>query len=213
MLANIFLHEVLDVWFAREVLPRLRGRAHLVRYADDAVMLFEHEEDARRVMSVLPHRMGKHGLTLHPEKTRLIAFGRPGKGKRAGVDGPDKPGTFDFLGFTHYWGKSLRGNWCMMTRTASDRFRRSLRRIYEWCKGHFHEPLGTQQQALNAKLRGHYGYFGRVGNSSRLWALLYWARRAWQHSLSRRSQRGLSWVAMSRLLQAYPLLEPRLRPA
>src|SRR6202011_3710259 len=93
---NIFLHEVLDVWFHRDVPGRLRGRSHLVRYADDAVMLFEYEEDARRVMAVLPKRFGKYGLTLHPEKTRLLAFKRPDRMQRArgGGEGPDEPGTF-----------------------------------------------------------------------------------------------------------------------
>jgi RNA-directed DNA polymerase len=214
VLSNIFLHEVLDVWFRRDVLPRLRGRGHLVRYADDAVMLFEHEEDARRVMAVLPQRMGKYGLTLHPEKTRLVAFNRPGSGKGDGGEGSDKPGTFNFLGFTFHWGKGFQGKWWVKARTASDRFSRSLRSISEWCRAHRHEPLEAQQQALNAKLRGHYGYYGRKGNRERLWAMLHWVTRTWHRWLSRRSQRGLSWAVMNLLLRRYPLLGPSSwRPA
>ena len=211
VLANVFLHEVLDAWFTSEVRPRLRGRAHLVRYADDAVMLFESEEDARRVMAVLPKRFEKYGLALHPEKTRLLAFKRPDwvLRARAGRGGPDEPGTFDFLGFTLHWGKSLTGKWVVKTRTAADRFRRTLKRISEWCKAHRHDPLEEQQRALNHKLRGHYGYFGRRGNGARCASLRYRAVFEWWRWLRRRSQRGLTWEAMSRLLQRYPLLLPR----
>jgi len=217
VLSNIFLHEVLDVWFHRDVRGRLRGRAHLVRYADDAVMLFEYEEDARRVMDVLPKRFGKYGLTLHPEKTRLVAFKRPDRmtHRRGGDDGPDEPGTFDFLGFTIHWGESpMTGKWVVKTRTAADRLRRTLRSISQWCKEHRHEPLQVQQRALGMRLRGHYAYYGRKGNRARLWTLLQWVTREWHRWLSRRSQRGLSWEAMMRLLQRYPLLTPTVaRPA
>jgi RNA-directed DNA polymerase len=217
VLANIFLHTVLDAWFAKEVCPRLRGRAHLVRYADDGVLLFEYEEDARRVMAVLPKRFGKYGLTLHPDKTRLVAFERPDRMKRTRGrgDGPDEPGTFDFLGFTIHWGKSpMTGKWVVKTRTAADRFRRTLQRISQWCKTHRHDPLEMQQQALNQKLRGHYGYYGRKGNRGRCASLRYHVVLAWWRWLRRRSQRDLSWEAMSRLLQRYPLLTTAaVRPA
>jgi group II intron reverse transcriptase/maturase len=216
LLANIFLHEVLDVWFHQEVLPRLRGRALLVRYADDAVMLFEHEEDARRVMAVLPKRFGKYGLTLHPDKTRLVPFKRPdrARSRRDDDDGPDGPATFDFLGFTVHWGKSLAGKWVVKERTAKDRFRRVLVDLTEWCKRNRHAPLGQQQRVLNAKLRGHYGYFGRIGNRARLWAFHWRAIRAWKRWLGRRSQRALTWTRMYRLLERFPLLTPaQTRPA
>ena len=120
LLANVFLHYVLDTWFRQEVQPRLRGCAHLIRYADDFVILFAHEEDARRVMEVLPKRFGKYGLTLHPDKTRLIPFRRPShKAGGDGGNGTDRPGTFDLLGFTHYWGRTRRGGWAVMRQTAS----------------------------------------------------------------------------------------------
>ena len=210
LLANIFLHTVLDVWFHEEVLPRLRGRALLVRYADDAVMLFEYEEDARRVMDVLPKRFEKYGLTLHPDKTRTVPFKRPDRVpvRRDDDDGPNGPGSFDFLGFTIHWGKSLAGKWVVRNRTAKDRFSRSLTRLSQWCKRNLHAPLAWQQKILNAKLRGHYGYFGRIGNRARLWNFLYRARIVWKRWLGRRSQRPLFWKRMTQLLERFPLLTP-----
>lgn len=214
LLANIFLHTVLDVWFEREVKPRLRGRATLVRYADDAVILFEYEDDARRVKDVLPKRFGRYGLELHPDKTRLVPFKRPDRAKPArddeGGPGVSNPSSFDFLGFTIHWGKSLAGKWVVRERTAKDRFRRGLHKLFEWCRMHRHEPLEEQKEALNSKLRGHYDYYGRIGNRGRLWDFLSRAQRAWWKSLCRRSQRTLTWNAMSRLLRHYPLLRPKL---
>ena len=214
LLANIFLHTVLDVWFEEQVKPRLGGRAKLVRYADDAVILFEYEDDARSVMDVLPKRFERYGLTLHPLKTRLVPFKRPDRARRGSGDddanGPTGPASFDFLGFTIHWGKSLAGKWVVRERTAKDRFRAALKRIGEWCRVHRHDPIPMQQRALGAKLRGHYGYFGRRGNSTRLWRFLHCAVRAWWRGLRRRSQRVLSWERMYRLLECYPLPTPRL---
>jgi hypothetical protein len=193
------------------VLPRLRGRALLVRYADDAVMLFEHEDDARRVMDVLPKRFGKYGLTLHPDKTRLVPFKRTDRAPRRRDDDGDRPtgpATFDFLGFTVHWGKSLAGKWVVRERTAKNRFRRALGVLSEWCKRHRHAPLAEQQKALNAKLRGHYGYYGRIGNRGQLWTFLRRAIREWKRALARRSQRPLYWKRMYRLLERFPLLTP-----
>jgi group II intron reverse transcriptase/maturase len=207
LLANIYLHTVLDVWFVREVLPRLRGRAFLTRYADDAVMLFEYEEDARHVMDVLPKRFERYGLALHPDKTRLVPFKRPDRsGRNDGPGGGSAVGSFDFLGFTIHWSKSLQGKWVVKTRTAKDRFRRALVTIEQWCKLHRHAPLLEQQQTLNAKLRGHYGYYRRRGNADRLWQLLRVVKCAWRKWLNRRSQRNrITWPTMTRLLQRYPL--------
>jgi hypothetical protein len=151
-------------------------------------------------------------LTLHPDKTRLVAFKRPDRMQRKrDDDGPDEPGTFDFLGFTIHWGKSpMTGKWVVKTRTAADRFRRTLKRISTWCKENRHAPLETQQRVLSQKLRGHYGYYGRKGNRARLWALLHRVVPQWWRWLRRRSQRGLSWEGMNRLLRRYPLLTPSL---
>jgi group II intron reverse transcriptase/maturase len=136
LLANIYLHEVLDVWFHRDVRPRLRGRAFMVRYADDAVLAFEREDDARRVLAVLPKRFGKHGLMLHPEKTRLVDFRRPGRSTDSG-----KRRSFDMLGFTHFWGRSRKGNWVVYRKTASQRFSRALKRLGRWCRKFRHRSV------------------------------------------------------------------------
>lgn len=211
MLANIFLHEVLDVWFDQEVKPRMSRKAALYRYADDAVFVFADETDARRVLEVLPKRLGKYGLELHPEKTRLIDFRRPDRLPPGDKDGGAR--SFDLLGFTHIWGKARSGKWIVKQRTAKGRFRRALKRIAEWCRDHRHDEVGRQQAALSQKLRGHYGYFGVTGNYEALGRLLYAVVCVWRKWLGRRSQRGmLSWERMANLLKRYPLPPPRIRP-
>lgn len=215
LLANVYLHEVMDKWFANDVRPRLSRRAELVRYADDLVIVCEHEADARRVMAVLPKRFGKYGLTLHPEKTRLMRFVRPPKGGN-GPSGPRPPEgpastSFDFLGFTHYWGRSLRGAWVVKKRTAKSRLSRALGRINEWCRDHRHQPLAEQQRQLTQKLNGHYGYFGVTGNSACLARFRDEVVRLWRRWLGRRSQRGhVAWDHFTRLLGRYPLPKPRI---
>jgi RNA-directed DNA polymerase len=218
LLANVFLHDVVDVWFVRDVLPRLSGQAQLVRYADDMVFVFEREDDAKRVFDVLPKRFGQYGLTLHPEKTRMVKFTRPPrqppeKGGDHDVAGFD---TFDFLGFTHYWGRSRAGNTVVKRRTAKDRFSRALRRVKEWCREHRHDPLQVQQQGLAQKLRGHYAYFGITANYAALQRLFYEVRRTWRKWLSTRSRTGrYTWRRMNALLERLPLPAPRImrRPA
>ena len=125
------------------------------------------EQDARRVIDVLPKRLAKYGLTLHPEKTRLVDFRRPDRRDSASPDNGDarsRPGTFDLLGFTHYWAKSRKGYWVVKQKTAADRFRRALKRIADWCRRYRHEPVREQWTALKRKLLGHFGYFGITGN-------------------------------------------------
>jgi RNA-directed DNA polymerase len=212
IIANIYLHEVLDTWFDREVKPRLSGRAALVRYADDAVLFFANEQDALKVMAVLPKRFGKFGLTLHPEKTRLVEFRRPDKrDPPIGGGPPRRPGTFDLLGFTHFWGKSRAGKWTVKRSTAKDRFRRALAQIAAWCRWHRHDDLRVQQLALASKLKGHYGYFGITGNSRALSSFWHEVKGAWRQWLNRRSQNaGVTWERMHRLLERYPLPTPRI---
>jgi group II intron reverse transcriptase/maturase len=211
LLANVYLHEVLDTWFEREVRPRLNGRATLLRYADDFVVLFALKDDARRVMDVLPKRFAKYGLTLHPEKTRLVEFRRPSfRDPPQGRCG-NRPGTFDLLGFTHFWARSLKGSWVVKRRTARDRFNRAVKRISAWCKLHRHAPIKEQWQKLAAKLRGHYAYYGIRTNSRALQRFRECTRRVWQKWLSRRSRRTpISWEAMARLLERYPLPQARI---
>jgi RNA-directed DNA polymerase len=204
ILANIYLHEVVDVWFEREVKPRLFGRCRLIRYADDLVMVFEQERDARRVMDVLPKRFGKYGLSLHPEKTRLVCFERPrGSGGKTRNERPD---SFDLLGFTHYWAKSRRGYRVVMRRTASNRLSGALRRVWQWCKEYRHWPVGYQRDMLAAKLRGHCGYYGLPGNGPTLNTFREGVIRAWRYWLGRRGgKRVMSWARFSALRKHYPL--------
>jgi group II intron reverse transcriptase/maturase len=210
MLANIYLHEVLDLWFEREVRPRMHGRAFMVRYADDAVMCFEHKADAQRVMTVLPKRFERFGLSLHPDKTRVIEFARPPhKDNRPPAERPPKPGTFDFLGFTHYWGRSRKGKWSVQRRTMQTRFSRALSEITLWCRKARHMKVREQHRILTMKLRGHDAYYGITGNGDMLAKLRFYTKRIWKKWLGRRSQRGgMSWKKFEQLYQRYPLPRP-----
>lgn len=211
VLANVFLNEVIDQWFEHQVKPRLRGQAHLVRYADDLVMIFKREDDARRVEAVLPKRLGKYGLQLHPEKTRLIPFLQPGYGTRPTRRDGNRPGTFDFLGFTHYWGRTRKGGWAMMRKTAANRLRRALGRFDDWCRKHRHDPVPVQRETLGKMLNGHYQYYGVTGNIRSLQRLLYLVQRVWHKWLSRRSWKTpKNWDWMNALLTRLPLPRPRI---
>ena len=200
ILSNVYLHYVLDLWFAEEVKPRLRGRAFMTRFADDVVMGFEYQEDADRVLRVLPKRLGKYGLKIHLEKTRLVAFGRPRASDAA------KPGSFDFLGFTHYWGKSRRGKWVIKRKTSSKRFTRAIKRIGDWCRRNRHQLIAEQHRVLGQKLRGHCAYYGITGNGLWLQKFKVELQKRWQKWLNRRSrQAAMPWERFSRLLQRYRL--------
>lgn len=211
LLANVYLHEVVDRWWEEEVQPRLRGRAALVRYADDLVIVFADEHDARRVAEVLPKRLARFGLRLHPEKTRRVRFRRP----RWGSDGsgPEGPGTFVFLGFTHFWGKGgrQRGSWVVKRTTAASRFARSMNRMRERCRQCRHDPVVTQQRRLSRALQGHYGYYGITGNFHALDNFYRQVTREWRKWLDRRSgKRSMPWERVVRLLDAYPLPRPKI---
>jgi group II intron reverse transcriptase/maturase len=210
LISNVYLHVILDVWFHEEVKPRLKGRAFLLRFADDALMGFEREEDARRVMAVLPKRFEKYGLTLHPDKTRLIDFRKP-KEKSDDSDDDSGPGSFDLLGFTYYWAMSRKGYLVIKQKTAKSRFSRGLKRIGEWARINRHMPIREQHKMLCLKLRGHYGYYGITGNSIALSNFKWRVERIWRKWLSRRSQksrRKMNWGVMSRLLERFPLPPP-----
>jgi RNA-directed DNA polymerase len=206
LLSNVYLHYVLDQWFAQEAIPRLRGRAFMLRFADDVVMGFGLKEDAEKVWRVLPKRCGKFGLMIHPDKTRLVAFGRP-----RGIPG-EKPGTFDFLGFTHYWGKSRRGQWIIKPKTARQRLSRGLQRIAEWCRHNRHRPVAEQHKELCQKLRGHFAYYGITGNGLWVQKFKQGVRRIWQHWLHRRSRSptDMPWDRYTRLLERYRLPPARV---
>jgi group II intron reverse transcriptase/maturase len=208
LLANIYLHYVLDEWFAHEVKPRLRGQAAEIRYADDFILCFQYREDAERVLRVLSQRFAKFGLTLHPEKTRLVAFGRSALPKRP--DAP-KPATFDFLGFTHLCARNRRGRFTIHVRTMRQRLRRSLKAVAQWCRQHRHDPVVNQAAALNAKLRGHYQYYGRSSNYRRLGQFHRQVERLWHKWLNRRTRgKRLTSDTFQQLLHRHPLRRPRI---
>jgi RNA-directed DNA polymerase len=212
LLANVYLHHVLDEWFEQVVKPRLRGEAHEIRFADDAVLCFQYREDAKKVMDVLPKRFAKYGLTLHPEKTRLLEFGRcaMGKATRQGR----KPDTFAFLGLTHICAQSRKGKFTVHVRTMSKRLRRGLNEIAQWCQAHCHEPVDQQQKTLNAELRGHNQYYGRPTNYRGILKFYRGVHHIWHRWLSRRTRGGpISWEKYNAILRRHPLLSPRIMHA
>jgi RNA-directed DNA polymerase len=210
LLANVYLHYVLDEWFAQEVQPRLRGRAYLIRYADDFVIGFEHEEDARRVAEVIPKRFAKYGLAVHPDKTRLIPFRKPATKPRQD-SGDGRPGTFELLGFCHYWGKSWRGNWVVKRKTAQSRLSRAITRIGDWLRKHCHWSIGEQHRILGQKLVGHYAYYGITGNYGCLHGFRNAVLWLWQKWLGRRNRLGpLNWPRFRQFLERFPLPQARV---
>lgn len=205
LLSNIYLHEVLDVWFLQQVMPRLGGRSELIRFADDFVIVFSSETDARRVMEVLPKRFERYGLTIHEDKTRLVEFSRP-KGS-----GRSETGSFTFLGFTHYWGKSQKGRWVVKRKTSKDKLRVAISKVYLWCRINRHLPVKLQQQKLRQKLLGYYGYYGITFNMRSIRSFFEQVKRCWQKWLNRRSRNNpMPWERFNKLLRRYPLPGPRI---
>jgi group II intron reverse transcriptase/maturase len=203
LLANIYLHHVLDVWFEKDVKPRMRGKAHLIRYADDFVMCFDRRDDAERVLAVLGKRMERFGLKLHPEKTRLVCMERPSHTQQSGK-GPD---NFDFLGFTVYWRRSHKGHgWAMAFKTSAKRLHKAMDAITAYCRSQRPMPVREQHAGLVRRMRGWFNYFGVNGNCRSLKMLSHHARRAWHKWLNRRSQRSrLNWERFNDLLKSFPL--------
>jgi group II intron reverse transcriptase/maturase len=209
LLANIFLHYVLDEWFVRAVGPRMNRRHVLVRFCDDFVMAFEDFLDCRRVFDRLGNRLRQYGLALHPEKTRMVDF----RFKRP--DGERHPATqattFDFLGFTHVWGKSRQGKNVVYQRTAKTRYARALRSVHDWCKKHLHWSLPAQYARLRRMMHGHYAYYGITGNTRRLRWYANQVECIWRKWLSRRSRGNpITWGRFMQLLDKYPLPRPRI---
>jgi RNA-directed DNA polymerase len=204
LLANMYLHDVLDEWFEETVKGHMKGKCFMIRFADDAILGFSMESDARKVREVLPKRFAKYGLKLHPEKTRLVHF------KPQGKDG-ERPGTFDFLGFTHYWGKSRQGHAVVKRKTAKDRLKRSMRKVYQWCKRNRHVKVKEQHRQLCLKLRGHYNYYGITGNLKMLRTFYLEVKKTWIKWLGRRSQKSyINWEKAENLLSHYVLPPARI---
>ena len=207
LLANIFLHHVLDEWFVKEVNPRMKGQCFLVRFADDFVIGFEEEGDARRVMSVLVKRFAGFDLSIHPKKTKLIRFGRPDRDTTS----DDENGTFDFLGFTFYWGKTRKGSWVIKKKTCKKRFKRTMKSLWTWCKDNRHQPVREQFKTLCSKLRGHYQYYGVRGNYQLLEQVLTHAEKAWRFWLGRRSRTSyITWEKFEQLKAIFRFPTPRI---
>jgi RNA-directed DNA polymerase len=208
-LSNIFLHHVLDEWFELEVRPRLNGRCTLVRFADDAVMAFEDFLDAKRVLEVLGKRLARYGLTLHPDKTRFVDFRND---QSDGTDHPETDGTsFTFLGFSHIWGKSLKGKNVVRQVTAKNRYARALAAVTDWCRHNRHQPIPDQHVHLIAMMRGHYAYYGITGNFRRLRWYAYQVGRIWQKWLSQRDRGSrLLWSRFNAILKRHPLPAVRI---
>ena len=205
LLSNIFLHEVLDEWFVEQVQPRIKGKAGIVRFADDAVLLFENYDDLKRVEKVLGKRFEKYGLRLNEEKTKVCRFLPPGR-RDGGV-----PDVIDFLGFTHYWGKSRRGNWVVKRKTQGKRLARAVKAVGQWCRKYRHQSIKVQWITLNRKLLGHYAYYGITPNSRSLNVFYERVKRIWFKWLNRRSRTAhLNWAIFNRLLIRYPLERPRI---
>ena len=206
LLGNVYLHTVLDRWFAEEVRPRLRGKAAFIRFADDGVFGFERQDDAERVQAVLGKRMERFGLTLHPEKTRLLDFRRPSRSRGEGRS----PTTFDFLGFCWYYRRARKGSWTVTCKTRRARLVRAIQRVNGWCRRNRHLPVREQHAQLVRRVQGHINYFGVNGNIICLRRFVYQVERSWHKWLNRRSQRArLDWERFQDLLKSLPL--PRAR--
>ena len=206
-LANIYLHEVLDGWFEKEVKPRMKGYCFLVRFADDFIIGCEDEGDARRIMEVLPKRFNRYGLNIHPEKSKRIEFRRPSPTR---VEGKGEA-TFDFLGFTYYWARSRKGNWVIKRKTAKKGVRRAIVEMRTWCRNNRHKPLVWQHKMLSLKLRGHFQYFGIRCNMRAMEAVKHLVISGWKYWLSRRSHKSaIPWYDFRDYLEVNPLPSPRI---
>ena len=203
LLSNIYLHEVLDIWFEQAIKPRLKGEAHLIRYADDFVILFRRKEDALRVMEVLPKRCGKYGLEIHEGKTQLVDFRHPWESRK-------RPETFEFLGFTHYWMKTKRGGFAVTRKTSSKKMRTKLMGIHQWCKMNRHKEMEWQYRKICEKLQGHYAYYGIRGNSRAIASFRHHVTRIWRYWLNRRSRKrdGMTWKRFSMILKSKFVIPP-----
>ena len=204
LLSNIYLHYVLDEWFSEQIQPLLRGRSFIVRYADDCVLGFSDKSDAERVMAVLPKRFAKYALTLHAEKTKLIDLN-----SQRGESGR----SFDFLGFTHYLGKSRKGMMVLMRKTSSKRLTRAIMKVSKFIKLNRHMKLRELIAAINVKLRGHYSYYGITFNSSGISCYFTQVRRALHKWINHRGgKRKWNWKSFSLLVDNWnPLVKPLIK--
>lgn len=204
MIANIYLHYVIDKWMVEDIAPRMSGAIEIARFADDFIIGFESKEDAERVYKVLPKRLEKYKLTIHPEKTHLVRFK---EGNRKGMNSR----TFTFLGFTHYWGKTRYGGWTIKRRTKRVKISNTIKKIDQWCRKVRHIPLADQHRILSQKLGGHYQYFAIRCNFKQLLRVFNSAVHSWFKWLNRRGQKkSYCWDSFSLLLRGFPLPFPKI---
>jgi RNA-directed DNA polymerase len=202
VLANIYLHYVLDLWFERVVRPQQKGRCWMVRYADDFVACFEYRHEANSFEQALPERLGKFGLEVAKDKTKTLRFGRNG--------GPHN-GRFDFVGFEFYWEADRQGQPRVKRRTATQKHLAAMQRLRNWIKTHRHEKLPSLMKRLKAKLEGTWNYYGLIGNYRRMKQLHDEAIGSLYKWLNRRSQRrSLRWRGIHRLLHRFQVRSPRI---
>ena len=205
IIANIYLHEVLDKWFDEVVRPRLDAPAKIIRYGDDFVIVLKSEQDARRVHRVLSKRFAKYELEIHPDKTRMVAFHRPRLKDKRGR------GSVDFLGLTHYWGRSRRKKWIVKRKTAKKRLSRALKAVSMWCRRNLHKKVKEQHIRLSQMVRGHYNYYGVTGNDRSLKKFHLEVKRIWRKWLNRRNrENAMPWKRFNLLLKRYPLPTPKI---
>jgi group II intron reverse transcriptase/maturase len=203
VLANVYLHYVLDLWFHRKVIRGCRGEACFIRYADDVVCAFEHAAEADRFLIELGARLSKFGLKLSPTKTHRLAFSREGSGRE----------SFDFLGFEFRWGQDRQGRAHLKRRTARKSLRKSLARFTLWCREHRHTPIGRLMKKVSQKLRGYYRYFGIYDNSRSVWQFHFLAMRILQKWLNRRSdRRSYNWTGFRALIEHFQIPHPMAAP-
>jgi group II intron reverse transcriptase/maturase len=194
VMCNAYLHYVLDLWFERAVMKRLGGFARLVRYADDFLIMFERKEDADAVMALLPERLGKFGLEVAAEKTRVLPFGRNDRDRN----------RFDFLGFTFYGATTRRGKYRVGVKSCEAKLKAKRRELKSWLWGRLHSDVGETLRSLNRKLSGHCNYYGVSGNIRCVDKFYSYAKRSTKRMLSRRSQKGhVTWETMDRIWEQY----------
>ena len=209
LLANVYLHYVLDRWFEDEVKPRLKGEAYLIRYADDTVFAFQRHDDARRFQEVFVKRLARYSLEVSQEKTKLIRFGRFAHRNCQQMD-EGAPSTFDFLGFTHYCGRDRAGKFKLKRKTSTKKFRQKIGSLKDWFRKNLTTPIEEVWSTLNAKLSGHYQYYNVNDNWRWLLKFREAARRLGLRWMRRRSQKGaqLTWVKYRLHLERNPLALP-----
>ena len=210
MLSNIFLHYVLDLWFEKKVIPRVKGACNMVRYADDFICMVEHADEAQRILVALRKRFAKFDLELHPEKTRIISFGRFER-ERASKQNR-RPNTFDFLGFNHYCGKNRKGKFILFRKTSNKKFRMKCKEMNNWLRQIRNDQKTSKWwPVLQAKLRGHYQYYGVSGNMPYLEKFYTLTERMVMKWLNRcRQHKSFNWASFRKYREYYPLPKPKI---